>query len=79
MTISNLAKLNRTNGGHFFDRDTLKSRQEKLKDFKIVSQNERSLILERNDGARWNFNVKTGRVVHSVEFQAELENTLVAA
>ena len=63
MTLQQLVKLNRKNGGLFFSKETLKSRQERISDFKIISQEKGEIYVERNDGAYWKFSDATGRMI----------------
>lgn len=64
ITISELKNLNQANGGFFFRRDTLKRNGETLKSYRVVSQGDRRLTVERkSDGKTWQFSIKTGRVM----------------
>jgi hypothetical protein len=80
MTISELAKLNKANGGHFFDRATLKGNRETLGSYRIAPHNKadaRLVVVRKGDGYTWTFDVKTGRLVHSVKFQEKLDGTRI--
>lgn len=66
MTIYQLALLNVANGGHFFDRDTLKHNRETMKSFSIRQEgNDKVVVYRKNEpnGSRWTFSTITGRVV----------------
>ncbi len=78
MTISQLAKLNKANGGHFFDRATLKGNRETLGSYRITPHTKgdaRVVVVRKSDGYTWPFDVKTGRVANSVNFQEKLDGT----
>jgi len=80
MTISQLAKLNKANGGHFFDRDTLKGNRETLNSFRIAPHTKTDatvVVVRKGDGYTWGFDVKTGRLAHSVKFQEKLNGARV--
>ena len=80
MTISELAKLNKANGGHFFDRATLKGNRETLGSYRIAPHTKadaRVVVVRKGDGYTWPFDVKTGRVVYSVKFQEKLDGCRV--
>jgi len=82
MTISELAKLNKANGGHFFDRATLKGNRETLASYRIAPHKKtdaRAVVVRKGDGYTWTFDLKTGRVVHSVKFQQKLDGTRALA
>lgn len=67
MTIYELKALNEKNGGLFFERAKMKTNGETLKTFKISkSADPKHLIVESKlSGARWLFDVKTGRCLPS--------------
>jgi len=76
MTIPQLAKLNKANGGQFFARDTLKGGRETLASFRIAPHNKadaRVVVVRKGDGYTWTFDMKTGRTVHSIKFQEKLD------
>ena len=78
MTISELAKLNKANGGHFFDRATLKYNRENLTSYKIAPHKKAAtqiVVIRKNDGCQWLFDTKTGRLAHSIKFQEKLDGT----
>ena len=78
MTISQLAKLNKANGGHFFDRATLKGNRETLGSFRIAPHTKgdaRVVVVRKGDGYTWTFDTKTGRLAHSIMFQKKLDGT----
>jgi hypothetical protein len=80
MTISELAKLNKANGGHFFDRATLKGNRETLASFRIAPHNKADatvVVVRKGDGYTWTFDKKTGRLAHSVKFQEKLDGARV--
>jgi len=68
MTIQKLKELNKKNGGHFFDRETMKSNGDTMKSFQIRPDpnfpNDRILVCRKNGvGSTWYFDTKTGRVI----------------
>ena len=78
MTISELAKLNKANGGHFFNRDTMAHFGDTMKSFTIKNHpDNRKLVIvtRKTDGRKWNFDKATGRIDSSVEYQEKLDGT----
>lgn len=65
MKLSELVKLNKANGGHFFDRDTLKGNREKLSDYSVKDLDAGHVEVSRKrDSYTWRFSKTTGRVAH---------------
>jgi hypothetical protein len=78
MTISELAKLNKANGGHFFDRATLKGNRETMASYRVAPHKKGDatvVVVRKGDGYTWAFDAKTGRLAHSVKFQEKLDGT----
>ena len=65
MTIYELKRRNRLNGGCFFLRENLKANQETLKGFSIVRDVDPAqvVVTRKRDGKAWRFNAFTGRMV----------------
>jgi len=68
ITIYELKRRNRLNGGHFFDRATLKTWNDTLKGLKVKRDvDPQQVIVERKrDGKAWRLDARTGRVVAPV-------------
>jgi len=67
MTISQLAKLNKKHGGHFFDHDNMKVAGDTQKSYRIESDelNKTVILTRKRDNHQWEFSAKTGRVTHA--------------
>ena len=65
MTIYELKKLNRANGGHFFDRNTMKVWGDTLKGLSVKRDiiDPNCVVVSRKNGDSWLFNRVTGRMV----------------
>ena len=70
MNINELAKLNKLNGGHFFNSQTMAHFGDTLKSFSIKTDKKAGVvtITRKSNGRKWAFDMKTGRVLHSVQF-----------
>lgn len=63
ITISELAKKNRANGGCFFDRAGMKAAGETLKSFKVIRQTDQIIVIKRIDGKEWAFDTGNFRMI----------------
>lgn len=63
MTIYELKALNQKNGGHFFDKDTVKASGEILRNMRVYIYSDTLVQLVRPHSAPLLFNRKTGRAV----------------
>jgi len=79
MTISELAKLNKANGGHFFNTQTMAHFGDTMRSFSIKNNKKAGTVVvtRKTDGRQWTFDTKTGRLVHAVQFQEKLDGTRV--
>ena len=69
MTIYQLAALNKSNGGLWFSRDTMKASNQTLKSFRIKNDKARNLVIltDKRDGRISYFNATTGRTEYPVK------------
>lgn len=68
MTITELAKLNKTNGGFFFSPETLDFWGDSIDSFYIVEEGDKTITLKRLNGVGtgWTFDKRTGRVIRGL-------------
>ena len=68
ITIYELKRRNKANGGNFFSRETLKLWGDTLKGLKVKRDvDPKQVIVERKaSGKAWRFNLETGRMVAPV-------------
>ncbi len=74
MTIYDLSRLNKANGGKFFSRDTMKLFGDTMKSYKLKDNKDGTVTVTRTrDGRKWEFDRATGRVKHAIQFQQKLD------
>ncbi len=71
MTLTQLKALNKKNGGHFFDRDIMKSYGDTMQSLFIETRDNGAVVrvYRKRDGAVWLFSTTTGRVIYSVSLR----------
>lgn len=67
ITIYELKRRNKLNGGHFFDRDTMKQWGDTLKSFRIEKLEDTKMVhvIRKRDGETWLFDTANGRCLVS--------------
>lgn len=65
ITISDIRQRNIANGGHFFDRATMRSQGQTMKNFKLVIRDGQHFIHHKNSRREWPVNPTTGRTIIS--------------
>jgi hypothetical protein len=75
MTIYDLARLNRTNGGCFFKTETMAHFGDTMKGFGIKNNKKAGTVVvtRKSDGREWTFDAKTGRLTYGVHVSEKLD------
>lgn len=78
MTIQELKKLNKANGGHFFERASMKVLGDTMRSFRLRKDSAHPddfVWLDRKrDNCSWLFNKKTGRVAYARVIRMKIWN-----